>query len=103
MALIDIAVALILIAFIAWLTNSRLLIPPNGRRIVNVILGLIVVGMLLWLVNTYLPMAGSIRGLLNIVVIIACCIWVLQAFGIWGQIVRSWHDFTGRRTPSERM
>ena len=103
MALIDIAVALIVIGFVLWLTNSRALIPPSGRRIVNVILGLIVVGMLLWLVNTYVPMAGTIRGLLSIVVVVASCIWVLQAFGVWDEIVRSWHEFTRRRTPPERI
>jgi hypothetical protein len=103
MALIDIAVALVVIALIAWLTNTRVSLPPDAKGIVNVVLGLIVVGILLWLVNTYIPMAGSIRGLLNIVVVVACCVWVFKAFGLWNQIVRYWHDLTSHRTPSERV
>ncbi len=98
MALIDILVALVVIALIAWLTNTRLSLPSNAKGVVNVVLGLIVVGILLWLVNTYVPMAGSIRGLLNIVVVVACCIWVLRAFGVWNQIVKGWHDLTSHRT-----
>ena len=42
-----------------------------------------VVGILLWLINTYVPMAGSIKTILNVVVVIAVCVWVLQAFGLW--------------------
>jgi hypothetical protein len=103
MALIDIVVALVIIALIAWLTNTRVSLPANANRIVNVVLGLIVVGILLWLVNTYVPMAGSIRGLLNIVVVVACCVWVLKAFGLWDQIVTRWHDLISHRTPSARV
>lgn len=103
MTLIDVAIALIVIALIAWLTNTRVSFSPNAKGIVNVVLGLIVVGILLWLVNTFVPMAGSIRGLVNIVVLIACCVWVLKAFGLWNPIVRRWHDLTSHRTPSERI
>jgi hypothetical protein len=99
MPLIDIIVALVVIAVVAWLTRSFVPIPPAFRAVVDVVLGLIVVGMLLWLVNAYVPMAGSIKGLLNLVVLIACCIWVLQAFGLWGQVVRMWQNLIHRRTP----
>jgi hypothetical protein len=100
MALIDIVVVLVVIALIAWLTRTYVPIPRNFRSIVDVVLGLIVVGMLLWLVNTYIPMAGIIKGLLNIVVVVACCIWVLQVFGLWGQVVRFSRNLTThRRTP----
>jgi hypothetical protein len=94
-------VALVLVAVIARLTNAYLPVPQNVRGILNVILGLIVVGMLLWLVNTYVPMAGSIKTILNIVVVIASCVWVLQAFGLWDRTVRMWHSLTNRRTPPQ--
>jgi predicted membrane protein len=54
--------------------------------LVNLVIALIVVGMLLWLVNRFIPMAGSIKTILNIVVVVAVCVWVLQATGLWGPI-----------------
>lgn len=99
MPLIDLVVALAVVALLGWLANAYAPIPSNVRGIVNVVLGLIVVGMLLWLVNTYVPMAGSIKAILNIVVVVACCVWVLQAFGLWGQTVRLWHNLTSHRPP----
>jgi len=47
---------------------------------------LIVVGVLLWLVNSYIPMDGKIKNILNIVVVIAVVIWLLQAFGLLGEL-----------------
>jgi thiol:disulfide interchange protein len=47
---------------------------------------LIVVGVVLWLINRFIPMASSIKGILNVVVVVAVGIWVLQVFGLWGQI-----------------
>lgn len=52
----------------------------------TVILALIVVGVLLWLVNNYIPMDGKIKNILNAVVVIVVIVWLLQAFGILGQI-----------------
>jgi hypothetical protein len=99
MPLIHIAVALVVVIGVAWLTRTYLPVPKSFRGIVDVVLGLIVVGMLLWLVNAYVPMAGSIQGLLNIVVVIACCVWVLKAFGLWDQLIRFSRNLTHRRTP----
>ena len=101
MPLVYLLVALVLVAAIAYLTNAYLPLPPNIKEILNVVLGLIVVGMVLWLINTYVPMAGSIKAILNIVVVVASCVWVLQAFGLWSQIVRAWHNFTHRHIPTE--
>jgi len=47
---------------------------------------LIVVGVLLWLVNNYIPMDGKIKGILNAVVVIVVVLWLLQAFGLLGDI-----------------
>jgi predicted membrane protein len=55
--------------------------------LVYIVLALIVVGMVLWLINTYIPMAGSIKTILNVVVVIAVCVWVLQAVGLWTQVL----------------
>jgi hypothetical protein len=52
-----------------------------------IVLVLMVVGIGLWLINTYVPMAGSIKSILNIVVVVAVCVWVLQAFGLWNSVL----------------
>jgi hypothetical protein len=54
--------------------------------LISVIVTLIVVGVILWLANTYIPMDGKIKKILNVVVIIVVVIWLLQAFGILGNI-----------------
>jgi hypothetical protein len=56
--------------------------------LITLVLTLVVVGVLLWIINTYVPMAGSIRTILNVVVVVVVCIWVLQAFGLWGNVLR---------------
>jgi undecaprenyl pyrophosphate phosphatase UppP len=69
------------------------------RRLVSVVIGLIVIGVFLWAVNVYIPMAQSIKDILNIVVVVATCVFVLQAFGLWPAIVRIWYDLTARVLP----
>ncbi|MCX6633549.1 MAG: hypothetical protein NT090_00415 [Acidobacteria bacterium] len=56
--------------------------------LVNLVIALIVVGMALWLINRFIPMASSIKTILNVVVVVAVCVWVLQAVGLWGDISR---------------
>lgn len=55
--------------------------------LVYIVIVLIIVGIGLWLINTYIPMASSIKAILNVVVVIAVIIWLLRAFGIWGNVV----------------
>ena len=55
--------------------------------LVYVVLVLMVVGVCLWLINSYVPMAGSIKSILNIVVVVAVCVWDLQAFGLWNSVL----------------
>ena len=50
--------------------------------IIGLIVTLIVVGVLLYLVNTVIPMAPPIKTILNVVVVLAVCLWLLQAFGL---------------------
>ena len=59
---------------------------PLFKTLVYVVLALIVVGAGLWLINTYVPMDAKIKSLLNIVVVIGVVIWLLQAFGLIGNL-----------------
>jgi thiol:disulfide interchange protein len=54
--------------------------------LINIVIALIVVGVALWLINNFIPMAGSIKSILNIVVVVVVAVWVLKAFGMWGQV-----------------
>ncbi|HLG95281.1 MAG TPA: Thivi_2564 family membrane protein [Bryobacteraceae bacterium] len=94
------AATLILVVIVLWLLNTYVPLASNMRRIVNIVLVLIIVGIVLWAINTYIPMAGSIKDILNIVVVIATCVGVLQAVGIWGEVVRVWHNMTHRLPPT---
>ena len=52
----------------------------------SIVVVLVVVGLLMWLINTYIPMAAGINSLLNVVVFIVVAVWVLQGFGLVGNI-----------------
>jgi predicted membrane protein len=54
--------------------------------LINLVVVLVIVGVALWLINRFIPMASSIKTILNIVVVIAVCIWLLQAVGLWGNV-----------------
>ena len=54
--------------------------------LLTLVIVLIVVGVLLWLVNTYIPMQGTIKSILNAVVVIVVVLWLLQAFGVLGDV-----------------
>jgi hypothetical protein len=54
--------------------------------LLNIVVMLIIVGVALALVNRFIPMASSIKSILNVVVVIVVCVWLLQAFGLWGNV-----------------
>lgn len=54
--------------------------------LINLVLVLIIVGVGLWMINRFIPMASSIKTILNVVVVVAVCVWVLKAVGLWGDI-----------------
>jgi len=54
--------------------------------LINLVIALIVVGVALYLVNRFIPMAASIKTILNVVVVVAVCVWLLQAGGLWGKV-----------------
>ena len=97
MPLLYVVVALIVVGAAGWLANTYIPFTAGTRRIVNIVLALIVVGMLLWIINNYIPMAGSIKTILNIVVVIATCVKVLQAAGLWSEVMRVWSNLTNYR------
>jgi hypothetical protein len=54
--------------------------------LVTVIITLIVVGVVLWAINRFIPMDGKIKNILNIVVVIVVVLWLLQGFGLIGNL-----------------
>jgi len=89
--------ALIAVVAALWLINTYLPLTGRMKTIVNVVLVLIVVGIVLWLINTYIPMAASIKAILNIVVVVATCVGVLQAVGLWDDMVDLARNFRSYR------
>jgi len=99
MPFVEIVLALILVGVVAWFLNTRGQMAGPVRMVLNVVLMLIVVGIALWLINTYIPMAGAIKDILNLVVVVAVCVGVLRAFGLWGDVVRFWNHLTHNEIP----
>ena len=97
MSILYFVLALVLVGVVWQVVNTRVSLPASTKTILNVVFGLIIIGMVLWFVNTYIPMAGSIRAILNIVVVIATCVRVLQALGLWSEIRRVWDNLTSHR------
>jgi hypothetical protein len=54
--------------------------------LINLVVVLIVVGVALYLINRFIPMASSIKTILNVVVVVAVCVWLLQAAGLWAGV-----------------
>ena len=92
--------AIVIVAAAGWLFNTLVRVPGNVKPIVNLVLALILVGIALEVVNTYIPMAESIRVILNIVVVVATCVKVLQAVGLWDQVLRMWSSLTTKHQVS---
>jgi hypothetical protein len=54
--------------------------------LINIIITLVIVGVVLWAINTYIPMAKPIKTILNVVVVVVVSLWLLQIFGVIGNI-----------------
>jgi hypothetical protein len=54
--------------------------------LINIIITLVIVGVVLWAINTYIPMAKPIKTILNVVVVLVVSLWLLQIFGVIGNI-----------------
>ena len=98
--LIQAVVAIILLVILAWMMDRY--VPADGetRTVLGLVLTLIVVGIGLWLTNSYIPMAKSIKAILNILVVVATCVFVLKATGVWIFIERTWNRLMERRAVS---
>ena len=48
----------------------------------NAIIVLVVIGLVLYLIENYIPMSPPIKTVLRVVVVLALCVWLLNAFGI---------------------
>jgi uncharacterized Tic20 family protein len=48
----------------------------------TILIYLVIIGVALYLVNSMVPMDGRIKMIINIVVVLATCIWLLEAFGL---------------------
>jgi type IV secretory pathway TrbL component len=54
--------------------------------LIQLVIILAVVGMLLWAINSYIPMQSTMKKILNAVVVIGVIIWLLNVFGLIGDI-----------------
>lgn len=54
--------------------------------LINVVVVLIIVGVALWAINAFIPMARPVKTILNVVVVVVLCLWLLQMFGVIGNI-----------------
>ena len=54
--------------------------------LISLVVVLVVVGVILWLVNNYIPMDGKIKQVLNVLVLIVVIVWLLQSFGLIGNV-----------------
>jgi hypothetical protein len=69
--------------------ETQLPVPVQEYKnmpLVNLVFVLIIVGVALYLINRYIPMASAIKSILNVVVVVAVCVWLLQATGMWGNV-----------------
>ena len=54
--------------------------------LISLVVVLVVIGVILWLVNNYIPMDAKIKTVLNVLVLLVVCVWLLQSFGILGNV-----------------
>ena len=49
----------------------------------HIVMVLLFYGIVLWLIQIYVPSTGRVKPALNALVVIAACVWVTQALGLW--------------------
>ncbi len=54
--------------------------------LITIIITLVITGVVLWAINTYIPMARPVKSILNVVVVLVIILWLLQTFGIIGNM-----------------
>ena len=56
--------------------------------LLTLIIVIVLAGVVLWAVNTFIPMDANVKRLLSVVVVVVLVCWVLQAFGLFGELGR---------------
>lgn len=59
---------------------------PQLAHLLNIIVVIVVIGVGLWAINRFIPMARPVKTIHNVVVVAFLCLWLLQTFGIIGNI-----------------
>ena len=54
--------------------------------LIGLIVVLVVVGVILYLINSIIPMDGNIKMIINVLVVLVVCLWLLQSFGLIGNL-----------------
>ncbi len=54
--------------------------------LIQLVIVLVVVGLILWGINSYIPMQATIKKILNAVVVLVVILWLLNVFGVIGDI-----------------
>jgi len=54
--------------------------------LIQLVIILVAIGVVLGVINRYIPMQTTIKNILNAVVIIAVIIWLLNVFGLIGNL-----------------
>jgi predicted membrane protein len=93
--------ALVAVGIVATLAMTRAAVPVTIRSTAGIVLALLIVGIVLWLINTYVPMAHSINVILNVVVVIATCVGILRATGLWPELTGAWERLKSRHVSHE--
>jgi hypothetical protein len=60
-----------------WLEKTKM-------YLVSLVLMLIVLMVALHLIHKYVPVSSSAKTILNVIVVVALCVWLLKAAGVWG-------------------
>jgi uncharacterized protein YhhL (DUF1145 family) len=58
----------------------------GGMSLLGLILIIALAGFILWAVNVYIPMADPVKRILNVVVVVILILWLLQVFGLLGDL-----------------
>ena len=56
--------------------------------LIQLLVVLVVAGVVLYMINNFIPMQPPIKTIINVIVVLALCLWLLQAFGITSLRVR---------------
>lgn len=50
----------------------------------EILLAVLILAVIIWILNTYIPLPGPIRVIVNLLVIIVALLWVVRRLGVNG-------------------